>query len=92
MLNYNSFAVRIQEDDIPGLISTLRVCFYYISAFFYLLDMPPGACRMLTISISPGNKRYASRVYAGKCPPDVAEVFLSRLYIVRGAKTEKTLL
>ncbi|AQL09329.1 exostosin family protein [Zea mays] len=24
VLNYNSFAVRIQEDDIPGLISTLR--------------------------------------------------------------------
>jgi len=24
VLNYNSFAVRVQEDDIPNLISTLR--------------------------------------------------------------------
>lgn len=44
MLNYNSFAVRIQEDDIPGLISTLRVCFYSVSVFFYLLDIPPAEC------------------------------------------------
>jgi len=35
VLNYNSFAVRVQEDDIPNLISTLRVCFYYISSFFF---------------------------------------------------------
>ena len=44
MLNYNSFAVRVQENDIPNLISTLRVCFYYISSFFFLLDIPLVEC------------------------------------------------
>ena len=89
MLNYNSFAVRVQEDDIPNLISTLRVCFYYISSFF---SFGHTACGMLTVSILPGNKRNTSRVYAWKCAPDVAEVFLSRLHIARGTETEKAVL
>lgn len=34
MLNYNSFAVRIQEDDIPNLIGVLQVCVYFTFLFF----------------------------------------------------------
>ena len=34
MLNYNSFAVRIQEDDIPNLIRVLQVCVCFTFLLF----------------------------------------------------------
>lgn len=36
MLNYESFAVRVSEDDIPNLINTLRVTTLSLSLSFVL--------------------------------------------------------
>lgn len=97
VLNYESFAVRIREDEIPNLIHILRVC-----AYCFILLMKFG-CHMWMHSLMCHNtkldwwrvlllleyKRDWSRIQIGECEEDLAEILVSWFYPARSWQAKR---